>query len=68
MAELNVKPVKNNIRTPTEYDDRKDQWAWVKKQVQRNIQGDMDKKWSAADQEFLKKKFGDKTKINQAGT
>ena len=67
MTELNVKPVKNNrIPPPTEYENRKDQWAWVKRQVKRNIGHDMEKKWSTEDQEFLKKKFGDKSKINQA--
>ena len=34
--------------------------------VQSNIQGDMNKKWNAEDQKFLKDKFGDKSKRNQA--
>ena len=66
MAELNVKPAGNRIPPPTEYDDRKDQWAWVKTQVHRNIESDMKKKWSTADQEFLDDKFGDESKRNQA--
>jgi len=66
MAKWNVKPARSHIPVPPEYEDRKDEWAFVKKQVNIYIQGDMDKKWNAEDQEFLDKKFGDKSKRNQA--
>ena len=67
MAELNVKPAENNIPPPTKYEDRKDEWFFVKQQVNTNITKDMKKKkkWSTGDQKFLKKKFGDKSKRNQ---
>jgi hypothetical protein len=66
MAELNVKPVKNNIPPPTKYESRKDEWFFLKRNVQSNIQGDMKKKWNAEDQKFLDDKFGDKSTHNQA--
>ena len=68
MSELNIKPVKKNIPVPTKYKKRKDEWNFVKLQVQRNIQVDKKKmeKWNTGDQNFLKENFSDKSKINQA--
>ena len=67
MDELNIKPLKKYIPVPTKYEERKDEWFFVKKQVKRNIEGDKKKmeKWNTGDQKFLKENF-DKSKSNQA--
>ena len=68
MDELNIKPVRIQLPVPTKYEERKDEWRFVKKQVTTNITRDKKKmeKWNTEDQKFLKENFDDKSKINQA--
>ena len=68
MSELNIKPVRILLPVPTKYEKRKDEWAFVKSQVNSNILYDTKKmkKWNTGDQNFLKENFNDKSKINQA--